>query len=328
MFTSAASQVRLAANQVHLCPPGEYVYPFEVQIPYTAPPSFEEFGDDEDYAAIIYYAKAYLDIPGGGESDLIGRTFFRVVSRVGTKQWKAAAKPVADRRTHAITGCCGMSKGLVKTSVEVPRCLVSIADDSFIPFRVVVNNTDGHEPVNRVNVELEHVMDVYADGETEERRTVIASQTETKQIPAGKTDGIIGKMALPEDCPPSMRGILFSSTFALRIECDVPFAVDPVTVIPLTIVHRAESKEPVPVVAYDEGGYHKMSGMCEYHYQCPESREGDLQLCLRDVLQMPPRCLPEASQVPPGCLPDASQVPSGCLPGASEVPQSRGKLIF
>uniref|UniRef100_A0A7S1QY34 Arrestin-like N-terminal domain-containing protein n=1 Tax=Neobodo designis TaxID=312471 RepID=A0A7S1QY34_NEODS len=260
----------------YMVEPGTYTYPFQFQLPYGLPASFEEFGDQEDYAAILYYAKAYLDIPGGGDSDLIGRTFFRVVSRVGVKQWKEEAKPVADHKRHKITGCCGMSKGFVKTSVEVPRCLISIADDHCVPYRVVVNNSDGTEPVNRVTVELEHLLHVHAGGEDEERRTTVASKVESKQILPGRTDGIIGKLPLPEDCLPSMRGILFSSVFTLRIECDVPFAVDPVTIVPMTVFHRAESKEPVPPVTYASHSYAKAQGLCEVAYRCPESREQHL----------------------------------------------------
>uniref|UniRef100_A0A7S1QXT1 Arrestin-like N-terminal domain-containing protein n=1 Tax=Neobodo designis TaxID=312471 RepID=A0A7S1QXT1_NEODS len=276
LAASRACVARSSVHKTHTCTPGEYVYPFEVQLPYDAPPSFEEFGDQEDYAAILYYAKAYLDIPGGGDSDLIGRTFFRVVSRVGVKQWKEEAKPVADHKRHKITGCCGMSKGFVKTSVEVPRCLISIADDHCVPYRVVVNNSDGTEPVNRVTVELEHLLHVHAGGEDEERRTTVASKVESKQILPGRTDGIIGKLPLPEDCLPSMRGILFSSVFTLRIECDVPFAVDPVTIVPMTVFHRAESKEPVPPVTYASHSYAKAQGLCEVAYRCPESREQHL----------------------------------------------------
>jgi hypothetical protein len=227
--------------------PGTYRYPFAFHLPYGLPPSFEEVGEQEDYAAVVYYVKAYIDIPGGGDADLIGRTFFRVVSRISFDQWKNEALPMVDRRRHKITACC-LNKGRVEVAVEVPRRVLSVAEDRTVPFKLAIDNTKSKEPVERVVVELVHLLTVRAQTHTETRRTVAATLVIEQTIESGKEGTVEGSLRMPPDIPPSLYGVLFSSEYLFNIEYDVPYADDPSSSIPITIVQRCETLEDVPIM--------------------------------------------------------------------------------
>jgi len=253
----------------YMVEPGTYTYPFQFQLPYGLPASFEEFGDQEDYAAILYYVKAYIDVPGGSNADVIGRTFFRVISRISEEQLMGEAEPLVDTRTHTLTACC-LTKGTVTVTVRIPHRVVSIGDDRVIPLSLLINNEKGNEPVNRVVIELNHIMKVTAKEYEEERRTTVGTLIIEQPVEAGKEGTVEGKLQLPTNIAPTMTGLLLSSTYELFIEYDVPFADDPSTTCPITIVQRRENEEPVPPFYVHKVRYSIATGLHERRYvPCP-----------------------------------------------------------
>jgi hypothetical protein len=249
-------------------PAGKYCYPFEFELPAGVPPSFQQKGDEEDYAAVLYFVKAYIDLPGGREADVIDRKFFTVVSRIGQDQYRRDAVPQKQTNTHEVMCAC-ISRGKITCKIEAPRSIVTVEQDGVVPFVVTVDNTQGNAPVDRVMVQLIHELDVEAGNEAETRRTVVSHVILEHTVAAGGEGVYEGKVRLPADVIPTMQGIMFRSRFSLFVEYDIPNATDPNASFPIVVAQAFEADARVRHLKFLARYYDIMGSQNEYTYAVP-----------------------------------------------------------
>lgn len=231
LTTLVGSMKTMPINYEAFLPPGTFHYPFAFQLPKYAPASFSKKISD-DYAEIIYYVKAYVDVPNG--RDAMTRTFFNVIRPMPLNQ-HAAAAPFNFANTYDITCCCCCSKGKVGLRMHMNRTIIALDRDTL---QVVcdVDNTKGDEPVESLHMELSNMISYSAGGMTESHRLSAGSQTlRTQVIPAGGTGQITGTVPLDRFAMASIRTMNVTSKYMLTATVTIPWADDPVQAIPVIV---------------------------------------------------------------------------------------------
>lgn len=87
------------------------------------PPSFSKKAND-DFAEIVYYVKAYVDIPFG--RDAVHRAHFSVLRPMPISQHLQKA-PVSVDKHFDVTCCCCIDKGKVNAKIFMDRTLTLVA---------------------------------------------------------------------------------------------------------------------------------------------------------------------------------------------------------
>lgn len=195
--------------------PGQYVLPFQYQLPADLPgvyyDAWKEADGDKIKGAIMYTVKCCLDVKG---SDLEDKEFL-VINSAFTKVPKAISLSKDKKFLFGGSGKLTMTAALAK-DVFLPGETVFI--------QLVVNNESKKE-VRKFKVKLMRTVRIQAKS----RVKVAVRELQRKEFPgiAPKSKGEqMLNLALHAQTSPSTKGKLVSCEFHLDIEADVPMAGD------------------------------------------------------------------------------------------------------
>ena len=246
----------------HKLPPGNYAYPFAYQLPMDLPPSFRKTITD-DTASIIYYCKAYVDIPMG--RDAVVKTFFTVVRPMPASQWIHRG-PVSIDRMFNVTCCCCIDKGKVSAAVSMDRTCIAM-DRDWLQVFASVDNTLGKEPVDNLEICLRHTLTYMAHHITETHTYIASRRFVGTSVPAGQRGIISGVVDLPRNLIPSFTTPNIHSKYMITVELNIPWATDPCVAFPVFVAQSVDDTNITPPVAFD------MLGSTRYtagRLPCPE----------------------------------------------------------
>eukprot|EP01099_Mayorella_cantabrigiensis_P006817 TRINITY_DN581_c0_g1_i3.p1 TRINITY_DN581_c0_g1~~TRINITY_DN581_c0_g1_i3.p1 ORF type:complete len:330 (-),score=85.39 TRINITY_DN581_c0_g1_i3:123-1067(-) len=223
-------------------PPGTWDYPFRFQLPSNLPSVYsrdlKEWDGDDVKAAIVYKAKAFIDMPG---SDIKEKTHF-IISEPVTKE----IKEIKEEKHKSFTFA---RKKLYLT--------VKIEKNVFVPgeifkVHVSVNNESGKN-VDFIKIKLQEDLKVQA---------LSFKKNYNRELYREKWDGVESKtkkdfvfdFKIKSDIQPSTHGHLISCDYHLDIECDVPWAGD-LEVHPKIVVALLPSAYSPYVPTYQGGWF-------------------------------------------------------------------------
>lgn len=229
-------------------PVGTFQYPFAFQLPKNIPPSFSKKITD-DYAEIVYYVKAYVDVPMG--RDAMSRTFFNVIRPMPVSQHVAAA-PFNFANIYDVTCCCCVSKGRVALRMYMNRTIIAL-DRDVLQIFCDVDNSQGEEPVEALHIELTNTISYSAGGMTETHRQSAGSQTLRSQvIAAGGVGQITGSVPLNREALTSIRTMNVTSKYLLTATIEIPWATDPVQNINVIVGQSVDDSNWSDPIRFDE----------------------------------------------------------------------------
>jgi hypothetical protein len=251
-LVTLAGNMKSTKNREHtVIPKGKYTYPFLFQLPMNLPPSFHRSVADGDSATILYYVKAYVDIPKG--RDVASKRHFKVLCAIPHRQW-AAPNPMTRTQHFDVKLCCCYSKGAVEGHFWMDRTLIAIDRDSFTVC-VDVDNTHGEEPVESLEVTLLNILTYTAGGHTDTNRVSSGRNYIKQRVEKGQKGRIQGVIPVKRDIVPTCTGNNMSSRYVVRIELNIPWASDPVVDIPVIVSHVVDESNTLPPVEFERCTY-------------------------------------------------------------------------
>jgi hypothetical protein len=263
LTTLAGSMKTMPINYQALLPPGTFHYPFAFQLPKNIPPSFSKKITD-DYGEIIYYVKAYVDVPNG--RDAMSRTFFNVIRPMPLHQ-HAAAAPFNFQHTYDITCCCCCSKGQVSLRMHMNRTIIAL-DRDVLEVVCDVDNTKGEEPVESLHMELSNMISYKAGEFTESHRLSAGSQTLRSQvIAAGAIGQIFGTVPLNRAALASLSTMNLTSKYLLTATVQIPWADDPVQAINVIVGQTVDESNWSDVISFEQAA---MRPLPKHFHTAPE----------------------------------------------------------
>ena len=239
-----AGQLKNSKNRTEqTLPPGNYVFPFQFQIPMGVPPSFVRNTSD-DRASLTYCIKAYIDIPRGKDAKF--REYFTVLSPIPAAQWIERG-PVSVDRTWRVTCCC-FDKGVVSARIYMDRSLFAIDRDSCTIY-ADIDNSQGKEPVNSLEVSLNNHVEYRAQGRIERNVVRVGHNVIQQVIPAGGRGVIQGIVPVPRSAVPTVATMNCTSSYVMSIELNIPNASDPAHSFPVMLSHCVDETNTMPPVS-------------------------------------------------------------------------------
>jgi hypothetical protein len=235
-------------------PQGTFYYPFSIQLPTNIPPSFSKQASN-DYAEIVYYLKAYVDIPMG--RDAVHRSHFTVLRPMPATQWAQKA-PFSIDRNFDVTCCCCIDKGKVHARLFMDRTLIAIDRDNLQVY-CEIDNTQGKEPVQSVEISLVNSLKYKASYVTEQNRVVAGRQFLKQEIPPGQKNTISGVIPLPRNIVPSLNTFNIQSDYTINIELNIPMASDPCQVVNVIVAQSVDDTNFSPPYFWQENKYLRLN---------------------------------------------------------------------
>jgi hypothetical protein len=233
------------SNSVAL-PVGSYSYPFVFQLPLYLPPSFS-LDASNGKAAIKYYVKAYVEIPFGKNAE--AKCPFNVLTGIPRYQWLSPA-PVSATRSFDVKFCCCVEKGHVGAALHLDRTVIAIDRDN-LTVCADVDNTAGEEPVESLEISLNHVTQFMAMGHIERDTTRAGHVFIREGIEAGSKGRIVGTVPLFRGLAPTFTSFHIRSEYSLQIELNIPMASDPSTKFTVLLAHIVDDSEVLPPVDFN-----------------------------------------------------------------------------
>lgn len=268
LITVAGSMKSYPSGSGGVLPPGQYYYPFAIQLPTNIPPSFSKPVKD-DFAEIVYYLKAYVDIPMG--RDAVHRAHFTVVRPMPVSQHMQRA-PVSVDRLFNVTFCCCIDKGKVNARMFMDRTLIAIDRDN-LTICCDIDNSLGQEPVKSVEISLINNLTYKADWVVEKNRVVAGRHFLQKEIPPGQKSQIAGTIPLPRNIVPSLTTFNLESEYTISIELNIPWASDPIQTFNVTVAQSVDDSNFSPPMFWKENKYMRLRkgefSAPEMYYQPP-----------------------------------------------------------
>ena len=266
LITLAGQMKSSGQRQSIEVPPGQYTYPFAFQLPMDIPASFAKSAGD-DYAAVVYYVKAYVDIPYG--RDAVSKQLITVIKPMPMRQWVHHA-PCHVESTWDVKMCCCIDKGTVKGRIFMDRSMIAIDRDNLVVC-ADIDNTNGKEPVNALEVSLINFLKYKAKHMTERNRVREGHVfIRNVQIPPGQKGRIAGVIPLPRGLVPTMNLWCVSSSYFIDIELDIPWATDPKQTFPVIIGQTVDETDFAPDIPFQENRYQHIGKQYqEFYYQPP-----------------------------------------------------------
>jgi hypothetical protein len=262
-----AGNMKASQNHQHMTvPAGKYTYPFQFQLPIHLPPSFYMTAGDGDCATILYYVKAYVDIPSG--KDVSVKRHFKVLSGIPHHQWVARA-PVGCQKQFNIT-CCLVNKGVVNARFFMDRSVIAIDRDNLF-ICVDVDNTQGQEPVESAEVSLVNYLEYRAMGRREVNRVLAGNSYIKQRVEVGQKGRIQGVVPLQRNLVPSCTGFNSTSRYSVILELNIPWASDPSMEFPVILAHVVDDSNVLPPAYFQQCQFRMMppNSTPEYFYMPP-----------------------------------------------------------
>jgi len=195
-------------------PVGSWDYPFSFQLPKDLPSVYardlKEHDGDDVKAAIVYKAKAFIDMPG---SDIKSKAHF-IVSEPVTKE----IKEIKEENHKSFT----LSRGKLYMTVKIDKN-VFIPGEEF-KIHASINNESGKN-VDAVKVKLMEDLKVHAQHFKREYARELYRETFDGVSSKSKKELVL-PFKIKSDIQPSTHGELIQCNYHLDIECDVPWAGD------------------------------------------------------------------------------------------------------
>ena len=261
LLTLAGTMKSQPNGQRHRMPGGTFYYPFSWQLPTNLPPSFSKLVSD-DFAEMVYYVKAYVDIPTG--RDAKDKAIFSVLRPMPVSQWIHRA-PADVSRNHEVTCCCCIGKGHVQARIFMDRTLISIDRDHLQIF-ADINNEAGEEPVEGIEFGL-HCTIVYRAGHKRETNSYrVGHQFLKSGIPAGGKGLVNGVIQLSRDLLPTITTPNVEIRYKVTIEINIPYASDPCETFDVLLAQSVDDTNFVPALQFNQCPWTMMPA----HSQCPE----------------------------------------------------------
>lgn len=267
LVTLAGQMKCTGSRQSQQLPPGTYTYPFQFQLPTTIPPSFAKRCGDGDMADIMYYVKAYVDIPMGRDAAV--KQHFTVLNAMPAQQWVHRNPVTVDRQWH-VTLCCCIDKGNVNGRLFMDRTVIAINRDNLL-ICADIDNSAGQEPVESLEISLINNLIYRAQG-VEERNRVVAGRNFINQgVAAGQRGRIQGVIPIPRDIVPTVTSFNVTSTYLVQIELNIPMASDPSHQFPVILTHAVDDTNFLPPVTFEQCQYRpwNRNEPHEFYYQPP-----------------------------------------------------------
>jgi hypothetical protein len=261
LLTLAGNMKSQGSSQKYHMPGGTFYYPFSWQLPDNLPPSFSKKFTD-NYAEIVYYVKAYVDIHTGREAK--DKEIFTVLSPMPISQWGHRA-PADVSRNHEVTCCCCCDKGNVQARIFMDRTLISIDRDHLQIF-ADMDNTGGKEPVEGIEFSLNCSITYKAGGHIERQAFKVGHQLMTKQIEPGTKGLVNGVIALRRDLIPSITTPNIEVKYTVTIEINIPYASDPCETFSVLLAQSVDETNYVPPMDFNKCAWQMMAA----HSECPE----------------------------------------------------------
>lgn len=233
-----------------MMPPGQWTYPFALQLPTNIPPSFSKKVSD-DFAEIVYFVKAYVDIPMG--RDAVHRAYFTVVRPMPISQHMQKG-PVSFEKTFDVTCCCCIDKGKVHARMFMDRTLIAI-DRDYLHVCFVLDNSAGQEPIESLEVTLRHQLRYLAQGVRESNAYVAGKNFIQKRIEAGQKSDISGIIPINRQLVPSLFTTHIQSEYTITVEINIPNASDPSQTFNVIVAQTVDESNYSPIVCWNENKY-------------------------------------------------------------------------
>jgi hypothetical protein len=242
-----------SSNPTLTMPAGQWNYPFAIQLPGNIPPSFSKKVSD-DFAEIVYFLKAYVDIPSG--RDAVHRAHFAVIRPMPIAQHLQAA-PFSAEKTFDVTCCFCVDKGKVSARMFMDRTLIAI-DRDFLNVHFDLDNSKGEEPIESIEITLRQELKYTAQGRSE-RSTIVAGKNFIKKtIPGGQRDTIAGIIPINRNLVPSLMTTNILSQYSILAELNIPNATDPAQLINVIVAQTVDESNYSPPVFWNENKYVKI----------------------------------------------------------------------
>lgn len=261
LLTLAGNMKSQRSSQRHRMPGGTFYYPFSWQLPNNLPPSFSKKVSD-DHADIVYYVKAYVDIPAG--RDAKDKAIFTLLRPMPVAQWIHRA-PADVTRNHAVTLCCCIDKGNVHARIFMDRTIISIDRDHLQIF-ADINNEGGQEPVEGIEFSLNCVLTYRAQNHQEINRQRVGHHFLKSNIPAGGKGLVNGIIELRRDLLPTITTRNVDIKYTVSIEINIPYASDPCEKFPVVLAQSVDETNFVPPIDFNQCYW----TVFDQHCQCPE----------------------------------------------------------
>nr|AIG55451.1 secreted protein [Thraustotheca clavata] len=214
-------------NVQHHIPVGNYVYPFQYQLPQGLPGCFDNTYDSGVHAKIEYSVKGTLCIDGMFTRDLKSRQKLTVYSQLAGN-----VSPSYAEKTQTVRLFCCFSQGQCHLRVAMDKNMYGPGEVPMINCDIV---NQSKKDIRTMRCELIRVVEVYVHGRHRTLTKVICGAN-FPGVPAG-TD-----LTQPQpfqlngkDLYPSTRGEFIMCRYHIEVTCDIPWCPDVCLELPIAL---------------------------------------------------------------------------------------------
>jgi hypothetical protein len=240
-------------------PPGNWTYPFQLQLPTGLPPSYVHGtsfhnlfnrtnpthnpwhnGNKHGWACgVAYWLMGHVDLLQG--ADVTQRTSVTVINMVPHAQHSNPGA-LSTPKHFDLTCCCCISRGSVDARLGLSRTLIAL-DRDVITVVADVDNSKGEAKLNAIGASLTSTLTATIPGEGTKRAEISAgSMTIPLQLEAGQTrNGVQGTMRLNPTATPSFFGAFTKSEYHIKLTLDVDWATDEDVHFPVYVVQSVDA---------------------------------------------------------------------------------------
>ncbi|KDO28330.1 hypothetical protein SPRG_06569 [Saprolegnia parasitica CBS 223.65] len=213
----------------HHISPGQYIYPFQYQLPIGLPGTFDNQCHDGVDARVQYSIKGRLRVDGFFSRDVKRRQTFIVYAQLA-----GYVAPSVAEKTQVVRFLCCFRQGTCYLRVGMDKNMYTPGD---VPMILCDIRNESAKDVRRMRCELVRIVDVMAD---RKHRTL------QKTICGATFPGVAAGAQLSQPQPfqllshgealyPSTRGNLVGCRYEIRVTCDIAWCPDVTLELPIAL---------------------------------------------------------------------------------------------
>ncbi|OQR84994.1 hypothetical protein ACHHYP_12450 [Achlya hypogyna] len=214
-------------NVQHHISPGQYIYPFQYQLPPGLPGCYDNAHDDDVKAKIEYSIKGTLCIDGVFTRDLKHRQRLTVFAQLA-----GFVAPSVAEKTQTVRLLCCFNQGTCSLRVAMDKNMYGPGEVPMI--QCDVHNLSSKD-VTAMRCELVRSVEVRAMGRVRHLRKVLCGAT-FPGVPAGSQISQPQPFQLTGNgLYPSTRSRNISCSYAIDVVCDIPWCPDVELHLPIAL---------------------------------------------------------------------------------------------
>ncbi|CAK4185254.1 unnamed protein product [Aphanomyces euteiches] len=226
-------------NVQHTLPAGQYVYPFQYQLPFGLPGSFDNQHDSSVTAKIEYYIKGAIGVNGFFNRDLKKKQTLTVYAQLA-----GVVAPSVGEKHHTVRLMCCIPQGTCTLRAAIDKNLYGPGE---VPQIQVDIQNQSKRDIRTMQCRLNRKVVVVGSGKTRTLRRTICT---------GTFPGVAAGMSISQPQSfqlhgsgmyPSTMGSFITVSYTIDIVCDIAWSPDVELKLPIALGAPALVQVPVAV---------------------------------------------------------------------------------